>query len=156
MLLPRRPLRHFYNNTQIASRAHADFSYLNEGSVKVLTTWVPIGDVPLRSGGIIYLKGSHKLDLEELREEVSKNVIAQADKRPLANDLKKVSEITGRKWLYADFAAGDVVMHNPFIVHATLDCNTELMRLSTDIRFAGAGEVPDHRWMKPWRGDDGY
>ncbi|MBC7554444.1 MAG: hypothetical protein H7257_10740 [Taibaiella sp.] len=78
------------------------------------------------------------------------------DTRPIAQDLKAVSDITGLPWLYSDFKAGDIVVHDPYVVHASLDCNTDAMRLSTDLRFVAASERTDPRWQNAWRGDDGY
>jgi hypothetical protein len=60
------------------------------------------------------------------------------------------------QWLYTDFKAGDIMLHNPYIVHASLDCNSDVMRLSTDVRFADINGRIDARWLDDWRGDDGY
>ncbi|HET9689958.1 MAG TPA: phytanoyl-CoA dioxygenase family protein, partial [Acidimicrobiales bacterium] len=68
--LPRRILRHFDRSRPRASRAHTDFTYLDGGSDRLLTAWVPIGDCPLATGGLVYLEGSHRLaraDLDLLR-----------------------------------------------------------------------------------------
>ena len=154
--LKRKPLRHFYKGTYVSSRAHSDYTYLNDGTDNILTVWIPLGDIPMETGGLLYLKGSHKLDLSMLRETVNENGEQPADSRPISGDLKEVSDVTGLPWLYADFKAGDIVLHNPFIVHASLDCNTDAMRLSTDVRFADINGRIDSRWLDDWRGDDGY
>ncbi|PQJ11628.1 phytanoyl-CoA dioxygenase [Flavipsychrobacter stenotrophus] len=155
-LLQRRPIRHFYNNTGVASCAHADFTYLNKGTKKIVSIWIPLGDVPLEGGGIVYLKDSNDVDQDELRHQLNRFKKPEKDERPITADLKAIADTTGKPWLYADFKAGDIVLHTPFIVHATLDCNDERMRLSTDIRFASCNETHDPRWGGNWRGDDGY
>lgn len=33
--------------------------YLREGSDRVLSMWIPLGDCPIDRGGLIYLEGSH-------------------------------------------------------------------------------------------------
>ncbi len=154
--LKRKPLRHFYKGTNVSSRAHSDYTYLNDGTDNVLTLWIPLGDIPMECGGLLYLKGSDKLDLSMLRETVKREGEQPTDDRPIANDLKEVSDITGCPWLYTDFKAGDIVLHNPYIVHASLDCNSDAMRLSTDVRFADINGRIDARWLDDWRGDDGY
>lgn len=154
--LKRKPFRHFYKGTHVASRAHSDYTYLNDGTDNLLTIWIPLGDISMECGGLLYLKGSNKLDLSMLREAVKKEGEEPSDDRPISNDLKAVSDITGSPWLYADFKAGDIVLHDPFIVHASLDCNTDVMRLSTDVRFADINGGIDSRWLDDWRGDDGY
>ena len=61
----------------------------------------------------------------------------------------------GRRWLWADYQAGDVTIHSPHIVHASLDTTTDVMRLSADLRFLRRGEPADDRWLQAWAGDDG-
>ncbi len=152
--LPRRILRHFDNSEPRASMAHIDRTYLDAGSDRLVTAWIPIGDCPVRTGGLIYLEGSHRLvamDLERLRSRRDPN----EDHRPLSHDLAWVSSRAGRRWLFADFTAGDVVVHSPHIVHASLDTTTGAMRLSADLRFVALGERQDPRWQQAWAGDDG-
>lgn len=154
--LTRKPLRHFYKDTHISSRAHSDFTYLDNGTSRLLSVWIPLGDISLQTGSLVYLKQSSNIDVESLREQVKPINGDVADTRPISQNLKAVSDITGLPWLYSDFKAGDIVIHDPFIVHASLDCTTEQMRLSTDLRFALATEQTDARWVNPWRGNDGY
>lgn len=155
-LLQRRPIRHFYNNTGVASCAHADFTYLNKGTQRLLSIWIPMGDVPLEAGGIVYLKGTNDADQDALRTQLNRYKKPEKDERPITADLKALADATGTPWVYHDFKAGDIILHTPFIIHATLDCNDERMRLSTDIRFASVKEEHDPRWGGNWRGDDGY
>ncbi|MCU4185455.1 phytanoyl-CoA dioxygenase family protein [Acidiferrimicrobium sp. IK] len=152
--LPRRILRHFDNSSPRASRAHVDYAYLDAGSDRLLTAWVPIGDCPLTTGALVYLEGSHLLapaDMDRVRSRTDR----ADDRRPLSHDLAWVAEQLGRRWLYADFAAGDVIVHSPHTVHASLDTTTESMRLSADLRYIAAGEPQDARWQEAWAGDDG-
>jgi len=152
--LPRSIVRHFDRSSGRASRAHTDYTYLDGGSDRLLTMWVPFGDCSLRSGGLVYLEGSHELDddaLAPLRARTDR----PGDARPLSHDLAWVAESTRRRWLWADFKAGDVAVHSPHMVHASVDTATDAMRLSADIRFIRDGDDVDPRWIKPWSGDDG-
>ena len=109
------------------------------------------------SGGLLYLEGSH---LDENLEQNLRCVAApndRRDQRPLSHDLKRVADRTGRRWLSADYRAGDVVVHSPTIVHTSTDPgDTDYMRMSTDIRFSRAGSPTDPRWTSDWSADDGY
>ncbi|NDC39997.1 MAG: hypothetical protein EBZ77_00330 [Chitinophagia bacterium] len=151
-----RPIRHFYKDTFCATRAHADFTYLDKGTQRLLSVWVPLGDVRMDGGSIVYLRGSHKLNHEDLRARLNGIGQRSGDERPISDDLEAVATLAGEPWMYTNFSAGDVVMHSPFIIHATLDCNTDAMRLSTDLRFAVADDEIDYRWKGAWRGDDGF
>jgi ectoine hydroxylase-related dioxygenase (phytanoyl-CoA dioxygenase family) len=152
--LPRRILRHFDRSSPAASRAHTDYTYLDAGSDRLVTAWVPIGDCPLATGGLVYLEGSHRLDAAGLRALRSPSDRA-ADDRPLSHDLASVAERSGRRWLWTDYRCGDVVLHSPHIVHASLDVTTDAMRLSADLRWLADGEQRDERWSTAWAGDDG-
>ncbi|HET6917352.1 MAG TPA: phytanoyl-CoA dioxygenase family protein [Acidimicrobiales bacterium] len=152
--LPRSIVRHFDRASRRASRAHTDFTYLDEGSDRLVTMWVPFGDCPLATGGLVYLEGSHRMDDSELAP-LRAVTDRPGDARPLSHDLAWVAESTGRRWLWADYQAGDVAVHSPHMVHASLDTGTDAMRLSADIRFVREGDRVDPRWLKPWAGDDG-
>jgi phytanoyl-CoA hydroxylase len=62
-----------------------------------------------------------------------------------------------RKWLVSDYEAGDVVLHNPFAVHAsTINHDPEgVIRLATDLRFVDSSKPWDTRWNNFYKLDDG-
>lgn len=154
-LLPRRILRHFHRGACVASRAHVDFDYMDRGSDRVVTAWIPIGDCPIETGGLVYLEGSHRVErsaLDALRSHSDR----PQDRRPVSNDLALTARELGGRWLWTDYRAGDVVLHSPHIVHASLDDVSDLMRLSVDVRFRRRDAAPDERWSAAWSADDGY
>ncbi|QIJ66056.1 phytanoyl-CoA dioxygenase family protein [Streptomyces sp. JB150] len=153
-MLPRRILRHFHRGSGRASRAHVDMDYLDAAPPRVLTMWIPVGDCPVATGPLIYLDGSHTLapeDYRPLRDVTDR----PHDRRPISHDLALTARRLGRRWLCADFAAGDLLVHVPQIIHASLDTTTDAMRLSVDVRFIRSGDRPDDRWQRPWSADDG-
>ena len=135
-----------------ATQAHYDLVYLREGSERVLSMWIPLGDCPPEMGGLTYLEGSHQWALADERE--------RGNRRPAASitaDLPGLAEKHDARWLLADFAAGDVVVHSSYVVHASTDNVDPLgrIRLSTDIRYQRASEPIDWRWQEHWHEDDG-
>ena len=62
-----------------------------------------------------------------------------------------------RTWMAAQYEAGDVVFHDPYIVHASTKNEgvDERIRVSTDVRFYEEGSSIDDRWMKLWTPGDG-
>lgn len=154
-LVPRRILRHFHQGSGAASRAHIDYDYMGEGSDEFVTAWIPLGDCPIECGGLVYLEGSHRFrqeDLDRLRPFTDR----PHDQRPLSNDLALTARTLGGRWLWTDFRAGDVVLHSPYIVHASLDVLSPVMRLSTDLRYRRIDAATDPRWNQAWSADDGY
>ncbi|AKU18764.1 phytanoyl-CoA dioxygenase family protein [Luteipulveratus mongoliensis] len=135
-----------------ATQAHYDLVYLREGTDRLLSAWIPLGDCPLARGGLTYLEGSHHVvrrhEASERRQHPAASITA---------DLPALAEQHDARWLVADYEAGDVVVHSPHIVHASLD-NTDpdgVMRLSTDIRYQRRDDPIDWRWGQDWHIDDG-
>ena len=158
----RTPLRQFIPGRNVASRAHTDRTYINGVDADIVTIWVPLGDSPIVSGGLIYLENSHRDEsLESRIRETQAQGRAPTDRnhdtRPLTHDLKWVADNTGHRWLATDYTAGDVVVHSPAIIHASTDPgDTDYMRISTDIRFRRTESPADPRWDSDWAADDGY
>lgn len=129
-----------------ATQAHYDLVYLREGTDRLLSMWIPLGATPLVSGPLIYLEGSHRTfgDAE-----------ADGATLPAASmtaDLPGLADRYDTRWLMADFEPGDVMIHSPYIVHASLDNvdPTGRIRLSTDIRYQRSGDPIDWRWQSDW------
>jgi ectoine hydroxylase-related dioxygenase (phytanoyl-CoA dioxygenase family) len=154
-LLPRRILRHYDRSTRRASRAHVDYDYMDHGSDQLVTAWVPLGDCPVQCGGLLYLEGSHRIppaELDPLRDHTDR----PHDRRPVSHDLGRTARQLGGRWLWTDYRAGDVVLHSPHLVHATLDNTSDVMRLSADLRFRRQDAAADERWNGAWSADDGF
>ena len=57
----RKLLRHTLPGQNFSTPAHYDLVYLRGGTDRLVTAWIPIGDVPVEMGGLVYLEGSHAL-----------------------------------------------------------------------------------------------
>ena len=134
-----------------ATQAHYDLVYIREGTDQVLTSWIPLGDCPVERGGLMYLEGSHVWARAEVDGGLRRPAASiTADVRTLADD------VDGR-WLVGDYAAGDMVVHSAYTVHAALD-NVDsrgTIRLSTDIRYQRGDDPVDQRWQQHWHDRDG-
>ena len=155
--LRRTPLRHFDSASGLASRAHTDQAYLSEtvSGADTVTIWIPFGDCPIESGSVVYLSGSHRLDLRAAIRRHGPRTDRPDDPRAFSNDLAWTARVLGGRWLWTDFGAGDVTVHRADLLHASLDTTTEIMRLSSDVRFQRTGTPVDERWLVDWSADDG-
>ncbi len=135
-----------------ATQAHYDLVYLREGTDRVLSMWIPLGDCPVSRGGLLYLERSHRRVLEQ---EAAGTLPHPA--RSITADLPRLAEEHDARWLAANYAAGDVVVHSAHIIHASGDNSDPdgVMRLSTDIRYQRLSEPIDWRWQNDWNEDDG-
>jgi len=153
-LIRRKVLRHYDRASGQASRAHVDRAYQVVPEGDVVTLWLPLGDCPLDTGGLIYLSGSHRQTARPV-DAASPVTDRPDDPRPFSHDLAWTARELGGRWLWTDFRAGDVAAHCPDLVHASLDTVSDAMRLSTDIRFQRTQAPVDPRWTVDWAADDG-
>ncbi len=155
---------------------HYDQIFLRAAPPTSITAWVPIGDIEVEGGGLIYLDGSQYIG-RKYEEDFSllSETLSDAEKISAVNknmnaggwldrNSSKFGKFWGRDWLVvgcstnvilgvADsmqgaYEAGDVVLHNPFMVHAGAmnESKTGRIRVSTDLRFVDKSKPYDERW----------
>ncbi|KAF9778286.1 hypothetical protein IL306_004251 [Fusarium sp. DS 682] len=120
------------NNTpgNKAIGVHYDQSFMRYGEPTAVTAWVPMGDIRLDGGGLIYLEESEALGAEieadfakkakaagmsdeEMRNAFNSNMMSTGF---LAEGPKDFAQQHGRRWLVSEYEAGDVVFHTPHMV----------------------------------------
>lgn len=181
VLIKRTLLRHNVPNG-FSTGIHYDKIFLRAGEAEFLTAWVPIGDCTAQGGGLMYLENSTDIGIamekdfndraatagfsrEEIINGFNVNMAKDGQLSHNASQLTKEIEsgLHGgaerkRRWLVADYEAGDVVFHNPYMIHGAIknDDPRGRIRLSTDLRFYEEGSKLDERWMRSvWTPDDG-
>jgi ectoine hydroxylase-related dioxygenase (phytanoyl-CoA dioxygenase family) len=164
----RKIMRFTLPNTNAATPAHYDLVYLRGGTSRIVTAWIPIGDTPVDMGGLCYLENSHAIgkDMEAefdrrnaeltLQERISAFNRNMTEGGWVSKDLPEMAERFDTRWLVADYEAGDVVLHSPYMIHAsTTNRSAEgRIRLSTDIRYQNVDDEIDARWANHWTLDD--
>jgi ectoine hydroxylase-related dioxygenase (phytanoyl-CoA dioxygenase family) len=147
--------------------AHYDLIYLRSGTEKVCSSWIPLGDIPVEMGGLVYLEGSDALgrkmeaDFSELNKDLPRSEQINAYNKNmgqgwLTKDLRTLAEKADGRWLIADYEAGDMVVHSAYMIHAATE-NMDpkgRMRLSTDIRYQNVRDEIDARWENHWSLED--
>ena len=76
----------------------------------------------------------------------------------ISNDLPALAERFNARWLIADYEAGDMMAHSPYMIHAATE-NVDAqrirrIRLSTDIRYQRVSDEIDVRWGNHWSLED--
>jgi ectoine hydroxylase-related dioxygenase (phytanoyl-CoA dioxygenase family) len=164
----RKIMRFTLPGTPTATPAHYDLVYLRGGTSRVVTAWIPIGDIPVEMGGLIYLEGSHRIGREMEAEFEKAGAGLSPEERISAfnrnmteggwvsKDLPDMAERFNTRWLVADYEAGDIVLHSPFMIHASTTNQSAdgRLRLSTDIRYQNVDDEIDVRWNNHWSLDD--
>ncbi|KAF2031632.1 hypothetical protein EK21DRAFT_62709 [Setomelanomma holmii] len=161
------------NNTpgNKAIGVHYDQIFLRHGEPTSVTAWVPMGDVSLTGGGLIYLENGHTLGREveaDFNRKADESGLTEEEKKYafnqnmlstglLADGPREYSNTFGRRWLVTKYEAGDVVLHDPFAIHASTmnyDPNN-VIRVGTDLRFVDSSKPWDKRWDHDYRFNDG-
>jgi hypothetical protein len=164
----RKIMRFTMPGTTTATPAHYDLVYLRGGTSRVVTAWIPIGDTSIEMGGLIYLEGSHAVGAAMEARFSSDNAGLSPEERVSAynrnmseggwvsKDLPAMAARFDTRWLMADYEAGDVVLHSPYMIHASTTNRSVdgLIRLSTDIRYQNVDDEIDARWGSHWSLDD--
>ncbi|KAL2817797.1 hypothetical protein BJX63DRAFT_92887 [Aspergillus granulosus] len=150
---------------------HYDQIFLRYGEPTSVTAWVPIGDIKINGGGLIYLEDGDPVGLkieedftnkakqaglteEEARSAFNSNMMATG---LLSETPAGFAKEHNRRWLVSAYEAGDVVLHKPHTIHAsTINNDPEgVIRLATDLRFCDSSKPYDKRWMNAYRFNDG-
>ena len=95
---------------------HQDF--VVSGVQDMLTTWLPLMDIPAQLGGLAVLPGSH----------------LGPPRRP------KLLRADERGWATTDYRPGDVLLFHCLTSHAALPNHTDQLRLSADFRWQAADQ----------------
>ena len=141
---------------------HCDWVYMGRGTSKLFTTWIPIGDTPLDVGGLMILENSHK-KADRLQNYLSRDVDDYCTNHPKAEKIESGELLfewdgvltknplvlpgkLGGRWLTAEYEAGDLLIFTMRTIHASLDNQSNRIRISVDTRYQPADEPIDERW----------
>ncbi|KAL5361699.1 hypothetical protein BJX96DRAFT_166089 [Aspergillus floccosus] len=150
---------------------HYDQIFLRYGEPTAVTAWVPMGDIKLNGGGLIYLENGdgvgQKIE-EEFTSKAKRAGLTEEQARSAFNSNMMATGLLsefpaefakehGRRWLVSAYEAGDVVLHKPHAIHASTVNNDpdNVIRLATDLRFCDSSKPYDKRWMNYYRFGDG-
>ena len=146
---------------------HCDVVYMGRGTFNLCTAWTPVGDIPLDVGSLMILEKSHR-QADKLQTYLHRDVDAYCTNYPdagliesgqkqwqdwdgrLSSNPVTLREKLGGRWRTTDFKAGDLLTFGMATVHASLDNQSQCLRLSCDSRYQLASEPADERWI----GDD--
>ena len=168
------PVRHYdrtwmrvkANHDSTTTFPHYDIVYMGRGTQQVFTSWTPLGDIPLKMGGLMIAERSHqleevkstygKLDVDTYCTNSEEAADIQSGKKfwsdrvdsgAYSQDAVAAQKQLDRRWLSTNYQAGDVLVFTMHTLHAGMDNQTNRLRLSTDSRYQLASEPIDQRWI---------
>ena len=151
----------------MGTASHCDLVFMGRGTHQLCTSWTPLGDIDRHLGGLIVLEGSHRqhdltgdylaTDVDTICENRHDGAWTGPDglrNRPdlatgaITDDHVGLRQKFGGRWLTTDYRAGDLLVFNMVLVHASLDNQSaDRLRLSSDSRYQRASEPADERWI---------
>ncbi|KAM0549205.1 hypothetical protein ACHAPJ_009514 [Fusarium lateritium] len=157
--LPRSLLRCAVPGGEITP-VHYDQIFLRAGPPTSVTAWVPIGDVEVEGGGLIYLEKAHDIGVNYEQSFSKMNAGLSDEERMSAfnknmekggwldKNASSFGDQWSRTWLVGEYEAGDVVFHTPHTIHAGAKNRypNGRIRVSTDLRFVDKTKPFDERW----------
>jgi len=144
--------------------SHCDWVYMGRGSSKLMTCWIPYGEIPLHVGGLILLERSH-LQADRIASYLAQDVDAYCENVPaqvekvakgggwshrgwLSTCPESLPEKFETRWLTCEhWEPGDFITFNMRLIHGSLDNHSDRVRISTDTRWQPADEPADDRWI---------
>ncbi len=128
------------------SPIHYDIVFMGRGTQSLYSCWTPFGDVSLDMGPIVFCLGSNRF--EKVRETYGK---ADVDRDLIEGHFSdkplEIIEKFGGHWATTSFSAGDVIIFNMFLMHASLVNTSDKIRITADTRYQLAAEPIDERWI---------
>jgi len=134
-----------------ASPLHIDHPYMNRGTTRVLSCWIPLMNVSPTGGGLFIVEKSNQL--QSLRDEFEDLDVDLDKERPgyIGVHALEFAQRYSRRLLTTRFRAGDVLIFDLFTAHASFDNNDPRgrVRLSCDTRWQPSMEPMDERFRGP-------
>ncbi len=129
--------------------AHYDVVYMGRGTDRLMTCWVPLGDIDIEQGVLAICEGSHNAPgFEKLRRTYGRmDVDRDRVEGWFSRDMKEIVSRFGGRWKTASFRAGDILTFGMYTLHASTTNVTDRWRLSCDVRFQPASAPIDERWI---------
>ena len=125
---------------------HFDSIYMGTSSKQMLSIWIPIGDIEIDNGPLLWCYGSHRCpewkrhldriqygDPNKLESDGTDSGWITDDTAPYFKDSALDSK--HRMWCTTDFKAGDVAIFGLKLIHQTLRNDTNCFRISCDTRW---------------------
>ena len=131
-----------------ATGCHMDHVYMGRGTERLMTCWIPFGDIPITQGTLAILKGSHCDESFATLRNTYGQLDVDRDKVDgwFTKDPREVTEAFGGQWLTDDVEAGDIITFGMHLMHASTTNVTDHWRLSCDVRWQPSGDPIDNRW----------
>ena len=149
---------------QFAAYSEHPVAHAGKGSQRLLTAWLPLGQVPRQRGAMVVSRGSHRMRAFAALQQGYGQSSAGLDgthsgwlgKAP--EDLSAFVNPYAIDWRTADFQPGDLVVLTLGVIHMTAPNKTNSVRISCDTRWQPFSDATDPRtgnWKRMRTSEEG-
>jgi hypothetical protein len=133
---------------QAFTGCHMDYVYMGQGSKRLMTTWIPLADIPIEQGSLCICPQTHRSDEFKKIRETYGQMDCDRDNTDgwFSRDPEEISGKFGGVWHTSDVQAGDIITFGMHLMHASTTNTTDRWRLSCDVRFQPSADPIDPRW----------
>lgn len=138
-------------NTEEITPWHQDLPYWPVQGEQIISFWCGFDPVSLDSGGVVYLRGSHRWNKFYAPDTFGANEKTDAIFEEVFNvNLEKVPDIDSHlddyELLSWDMQPGDVLVHHPLTLHSSSgNFSTDIRRRGLALRYIGDDASYDDR-----------
>ena len=141
-----------------STRLHYDFPFFAGKATRIVTAWIPLGDIAADEGPLAIVENSSGFNdlLDPIRNidyqsDHSNNTVQQAayDKQNETDPVTMLRD-RGSRFLTSEYRVGDLLVFDGFTMHGSLDNQSKIgrVRLSVDVRYQAAAEpTTDERYF---------
>ncbi len=136
-----------------ATNLHYDYPFFAGGASRIVTCWLPLGEIPVCDGPLAVVKHSNRFDdligpIRSARLSADPSAFAAAQDAAYqsgATDMLEFVRSRQTRLLTAHFQPGDLVIFGGFTMHGSLDNHSQCsrVRLSVDVRYQPAADPAD-------------
>lgn len=138
---------------QAFSQFHCDNVYMNRGTNRIYTSWLPMQDIDYAMGGLAVMEKSHSLPgFSRLRETYAQHdfmslpgVVSNGGN--FSPDPEEVLAFDpDARFLTSEFQAGDALIFTMYTIHGSVRNTSDRVRLSADVRWQPTKDKMDPRY----------
>ena len=142
--------------SQLSTAWHQDAPYFpfdcsSTDPVQVAVCWVPVDAVAANSGGMHYIKGSHRWQEYAPNTLITNDAIDPDSATPcLPNIEEGIAQGRYEAIQFTNVQPGDVIIHHPNTVHGSYGNRSKLQRrLAASLRYVGSDVAWCHKKTNP-------
>jgi len=132
---------------------HCDYPFFAGYSPRIVTVWLPLGDIAVSDGPLTVVEGSHRFEdvIQPMLDRDYRVDHSDATIQTAAYDHKPTQDVVSMlrdrqtRLLTTEFQSGDVIVFSGTLMHGSLDNHSPVnrVRLSVDVRYQPAADPAD-------------